>query len=79
MDGHGLGCSGGARPHMVDFKAGKHRDGTKLRTTSVFMCPASRFFFFNLHDERDMKTSLNAQGVHGNSCVKVPKFPFSTS
>ncbi|KAG7224493.1 hypothetical protein INR49_015017 [Caranx melampygus] len=23
-DGHGLGCSGGARPHMVDFKAGKH-------------------------------------------------------
>jgi len=24
-DGHGLGCSGGARPHMVDFKAGKRR------------------------------------------------------
>lgn len=24
-DGHGLGCSGGSRPHILDFKAGKHR------------------------------------------------------
>lgn len=76
MDGHGLGCSGAARPHMVDFKAGKHREGTRRRTPP---CLCARLLLFTLHDGFDRKTSFKARGVHSNSRVKVPKLPFSAS
>lgn len=61
----------------------KGQNGEKI---SVFMCPAFFlllllfcFVFYSLHDECDMITSFKAQGVHGNSRVKVPKLPFSAS
>lgn len=76
MDGHGLGCSGAARPHMVDFKAGKHREGTRRRTPP---CLCARPLLFALHDGFGRKTSLKARGVHSSSRVKVPKLPFSAS